>query len=191
MKKTPFMVSALFGFLLVLMVSATSANDMVLEIDNGDVVLLHIDHSWDFKSRASEELTRNISLLLDNGKTVQINKNHSWYYVEQRSDTYATDEVEFVGTAYSTGNAQHEDLITAKMKAMSAATVHLSKQLLSTVGDESISLKKMNQCIEREDKDVEVKENMQNKLWRVMVRLSVDKVQIQMIIDCVRDMENE
>ncbi len=191
MKEKPFIVFALFGILLFFMVPGISANDMELEIDNGDVVILHIDHTWDFKSHTSEKLTRNISLILDNGKTVQINKNHSWYYVQQRSDTYTSDEVEFLGTAYSTGNAQHTDLIQAKMKAMSEATVHLSKQLLAATGDQSISFKKLNQCIEREDKDIEIKEQIQNKIWRVMVRLSVDKIQIQMIIDCAREMDSE
>ncbi len=191
MKEKPFVVFVFLSILLFFAVPGISANDMELELDNGDVVLLHIDHTWDFKSHTSEKLTRNISLILDNGKTVQINKNRTWYYVQQRSDAYASDEVEFLGTAYSTGSAQHTDLIEAKMKAMSEATIHLSKQLLSAVGDETISLKKMNRCIEREDKDIEIKEQIQNKIWRVMVRLSVDKIQIQMIIDCAREMDSE
>jgi hypothetical protein len=89
------------------------------------------------------------------------------------------------------GNAHNTDLIEAKMMAMSQATVQLSKQLLSALGDQTLSLKKLNQCIEQEDRDVETKENIKNKMWYVQVRISVDSYQIQMIVDCARGNDEE
>ena len=172
---------------IVLTAPGLFANDMILELESGDVVFLHADHTWDFKSNASDELTENVSIVLNNGQAVKINKNHSWYYIEQQGqDQTFTEEVEYLGTAYSMGNAHSPDLVEAKMMAMSQATVHLSKQLLAAVGDETLTLKKLNQCIEQEDKDIETKEQMKKDKWYVQVRLTVDSYQIQMIVDCAR-----
>lgn len=192
MKKESSVSTILWIMLLCLFTHGLFANDMILEIGRGDVVLLHSDHTWDFQSHASEELTKNVSIALDNGKAVKINKNHTWYYIEQQGqDQSYTDEVEYLGTAYSMGNAHNTDLLEAKMMAMSQATVQLSKQLLSALGDQTLSLKKLNQCIEQEDKDVETKENIKNKMWYVQVRISVDSYQIQMIVDCARGGDEE
>jgi hypothetical protein len=181
------------GIALCFFVSRLFAGDIILEMESGDVVLLHSDHTWDFQSHASDELTKNVSMILDNGQAIKINKNHTWYYIEQkgREETFATDEVEYLGTAYSMGNAHSADLIEAKMMAINQATVELSKQLLSALGDKTLTLKKLNHCIEREDKDIEVKENMKNNMWYVVTRLTVDSYQIQMIIECARGGEEE
>lgn len=165
------------------------ANDMILELDNKETVLLHIDHTWDFQSISAKELTENVSLMLDDGSTVRINKNHSWSFVERPTRT-DREEVEVMGSAYSQGSAHHSDIVEARMVAMSQATTHLAKQILSAVNEEGLSLKKITACIEREDKDVDTKENLENKLWRVLVRLSVDSYQIQMILDCARDLKD-
>ena len=192
MKKESSVSTILCILVMGFFVTVLFANDMILEIGRGDVVLLHSDHTWDFQSNASEELTKNVSIVLDNGEAVKINKNHTWYYIEQQGkDQSYTEEVEYLGTAYSMGNAHSVDLVEAKMMAMSQATVQLSKQLLSALGDPTLTLKKLNQCIELEDKDIETKENIQKEKWYVQVRLSVDSYQIQMIVDCARGEEEE
>lgn len=166
------------------------ANDMILELESGDEVLLHSDHTWDFQSNASDELTKNVSIVLNNGQAVKINKNHTWYYIEQQGqDQTFTEEVEYLGTAYSMGNAHSTDIVEAKMMAMSQATVQLSKQLLAALGDQTLTLKKLNQCLEQEDKDIETKENMKKEKWYAQVRITVDSYQIQMIVDCARGNE--
>jgi hypothetical protein len=172
--------------LFVFLASCLFASDMELDLENGETVLLHDDHTWDFKSASSPDLTEDVSIILDNGEAVKIKENHTWYYIVRPSET-SYEEVEYLGSAYSVGTAHHKELFEAKMIAIEQATEHLAKQLRSAVGDENLTVKKLSKCIEREDKSIEMQENIKNEKWRVQVNMSLDKYQIQMIIDCARE----
>lgn len=184
MKKYPIVL--LVVMICTFFVSDIFASDMELDLESGETVLLHDDHTWDFKSASSPDLTEDVSLILNDGKAVKIRKNQTWYYIEKPSKT-SYDEVEYLGTSYSVGTAQHKELFEAKMMAIKQATEYLAKQLRAAIGDENLTVKKLSTCIEREDKSIEMQENIKNEIWRVQVNMSLDRYQIQMVIDCARE----
>jgi hypothetical protein len=79
-----------------------------------------------------------------------------------------------------------------KTNAISAAVKHLAKKLFFAVNDKTLNMARLTKCIEDEDKRVKIEEKQQqqqqqhNKVWSVVVNMSLDRDQIQFILDCAR-----
>lgn len=171
---------------LIALSSGSFSNDMLLELDNGDFVLLHEDQTWDFKSPSNSPLKSDMSLILNNNEVINILTNKTWHYASN-ADEIKMDIPGSLGNVYSTGTAQGSDLFDTKMASREKAVEHLSRQLHTAIGDPQITIKNLMHCIEKEDKEIDIKEQSRNKQWQIQTKLSLDKYQIQVIVDCAKE----
>jgi len=189
-KQAALAIRVFFLFVTLALFSRTaSAGDMELDVQDDITVLLHEDHTWDYKSLSSPKLKDDMTILLESGTPVKVKKNKTWYFVEQESKTAtesSSGQVEYLESAYATGNATGENLFNAKTNALSAAVKHLAKKLFFAANDKTLSMERLTSCIEEEDKMVKIQEKQNNKLWSVVVNMSLDRDQIQFILDCAR-----
>ncbi len=183
MKKRVFVLSIIFFVVTIFYAHSIFANDMELEVEEGITLLLHEDNTWDYQSSTSPELKEDVSIILNNGNTVRITTNQSWFFIEGGSST--PEEKKYLGSAFSVGTAQGPDLFNAKTTAIKKATWQLAEQLLSAAaGPYELTTDKLSECIEKEDKEIKIQEKLQKDIWKVQVNMSLDKDQIEYIIDC-------
>ena len=189
-KRTVPFIKALFIVVTMSVYSRnTFANDMELDVQDDITILLHEDHTWDYKSLSSPKLTEDVTILLESGTPVKVKKNKTWYFVEQESNTTTESspaQIEYLESAYATGNASGENLFNVKTNAISIAVKYLAKKLLFAVNDKTLTMARLTKCIEDEDKMVKIQEQQHNNVWSVVVNMSLDKDQIQFILDCAR-----
>lgn len=188
--KKKFLTVLIVCFVMnALYVPTLFANDMELEAEEDITVLLHDDHTWDYKSLAAPKLSEDVSITLNNGDAVLVKTNHIWYYIEETSSS-TSDERSYIGSVYSAGTAQGSDHFDTKITAINRATEHLAKQLISATGDPNLTIKRLSHCIEQEDKEMKIQEHVSKDIWNVRVNMSLDEDQIQIILDCAKiDME--
>lgn len=164
-------------------------SDMELELESGITVLLHDDHTWDYTPGATGDLREDLSIILDDGNSVKIKTNKTWYYLDKAPEP-ATNETEYMRTAYSVGTAKGPDLFDVKTAALDNAALQLAKQLLATSKKKGLTLSKLQKCIEEEDKKVDITETQSNDMWSVKVNMSIETDQIRFILDCAQQRED-
>ena len=189
MKKYSSCFIKIFFIMVVIFTHCLFAGDMELELESGITVLLHDDHTWDYTPGSPEDLKEDLSIVLDDGNSVKIKVNKTWFYLDKAPGP-ATNESEYLRTAYSVGTAKGPDLFDVKTAALDNAALQLAKQLLATSKEKGLTLSKLQKCIEEEDKKVDLTETQSNDIWSVKVNMSIETDQIRFILDCAKHKED-
>lgn len=158
------------------------AGDMSLELDDGEEIILHENGTWSFDRGVHQEPTEDIVIYLEGGQPMLIATDHTWKYINRKAARNKSKPLAPVNMIYVIGKYQGEHINPATQKAMSIAKTKLKKRMRKVVGWK-VPDKKLTECIQMADKDVEKTDNFTDK-WNVQIKITLDKYGIEEIMEC-------
>lgn len=158
--------------------------DMTIVLDNGKEVILHPDSTWEFaKFSFIQDDTSDVYMDLDDGRILCIKNDNSWGFVKKKpvKKKLAFAEVPSVtATATATYKTLDAAVNSARNKVFDKAATRLYKYAKKS----KMTKKYLIACIKDEvgESGAEVS---YKKGWTATAKLSLEKVQVKKILDCV------
>lgn len=158
--------------------------DMALTLDDGREVLLHDDNTWEFAQFTILEGEQNdIYIDVDDGRIICLKNDDVWSFVKRRPPRQKKTFAE-LPTVVSNGKATHSTLDRAVQAARNEAFTQAAKRLRPYAKKSKITQKYLAACIKNEVGEGGAEVTYQ-KGWTAKARLTLSKVQVKKILDCV------
>ncbi len=162
-------------------------NDMEFELDNGKVLLLHEDKTWDMAVPSVLPPEDEIIAELHDGSTIHISTDGTWEKREKGSNsTDAGSGAEEITQVYSTGTAQGADEMDTRLSALEQASEKLAVQIKKALSIRDIPDDTLAECISSGAKTMDMEKNYLRK-WKIKVDLEMDKKQIEAVVECAEN----
>jgi hypothetical protein len=167
--------------LLAQWLPAPEAADIHLSLDNNLTVLLHDDHTWTPSDPKARGDLVEMTITLEDGQDVHLSADGTWSFVVDESNAAE----EGFTNIYHTGRATATDALEAGKLAEKLAVDGLVKRLKAVVGA-GVPAGDLAACVQDIDKEVLRQERKEGEQYRVLIRLTLDKVAIDAVQECIQ-----
>jgi hypothetical protein len=157
--------------------------DLVLTTLDGVDVLLRADNSWEIQGGKNIDFEKDFTVPITGGKIVLISMDGTWSYVDKEIQ----DENDLIPTqsVSGSGRAVHIDVGVASAKAQKQALAQIGAKMKTTLKKVKIDPKKLDDCIQRVEKDIDKKEAFKKGTgWTVSISMALDRGSILAVADC-------
>ncbi len=154
------------------------AEDMYLTLDDGAVVVLHADYTWEVSPDSPHGSIQTQKVMLDDGRALVIEADKTWKYAGGGSAK------SMVSTMYAIGVAKRADLTEASAAAMIEATRRLALQIQPIADNPEIDHTIIMRCIDNSEKAVNAAEEKTDG-WKVTVKVTLDETGIDQVMQCL------
>ncbi|MFW5960268.1 MAG: hypothetical protein ACOCSE_04030 [Chitinivibrionales bacterium] len=181
------LVLKLCGVFILTGVVSLYPNDMEFELENGRVLLLHEDKTWDMAVQSAPPPEDEITAELHDGSTIHISTDGTWEMYEKGIRGGGTGSgADEITQVYSTGTAQGPDEMDTRLSALEQAAEKLAVQIKKALGIRHISDDTLAECISSGAKTMDMDKNYLSK-WKIGVDLKMDRKQIEAVIECAEE----
>ncbi|MBN1578262.1 MAG: hypothetical protein JW913_17005 [Chitinispirillaceae bacterium] len=189
MKRLNVARSSLFIMLSAMMFTCLAAKappkpDMFLTLEDGEEVVLHPDSSWDFvKFSFIRDDFDDIYMDLTDGRIICLKNDMTWLFVKKRPPLQKAkfDELPDIQVSSS---ATHKVLDRAVQLARKQAFDKAAARLFKYAKKSKMTRKYLIACI-KDEVGEEGAVVSYTKGWTALAKLSLSKVQVDKILDCV------
>lgn len=158
--------------------------DMALTLDDGREVLLHDDNTWEFAHFTILEGEQDdIYIDIDDSRIICLKNDNVWSFVKNRPPKQKKTFAE-LPTVVTNGKATHSALDAAVQAARNEAFTRAATRLLPYAKKSKITQKYLAACIKNEVGEGGAEVTYQ-KGWTAQAKLTLSKVQVKKILDCV------
>jgi|GEM_PF-2369091 len=159
---------------------------MLLSTPDGKEIMLKEDNIWEPAGKAEMNVEKDFTVPLNDGRIVLIGADGTWGFVNKEvqyaEDMLTTDKV------VARGTGQSVDVTAATNAATRQAMENAVLKTRDAVRKIKVNTKKIRECIERVEKDVDSQEQfVQGKGWTVNVSITLDKGSLLAVVDCAQD----
>jgi hypothetical protein len=166
--------------------AASIPKRMILTTLDGKDILLKEDNTWEPEGGREMIVDKDFTTPLPDGRFVLINADGTWGFVTKEVQ-YAEDML-LVDRVSAKGSGQSIDVNAATNAARKQAFDNAALKAREAMRNIKINSKKIRQCIDMVEKDVESEENfVKGRGWAVSVTVTLDKGSLLAVVDCARD----
>lgn len=159
------------------------AADMSLTLDDGREVILHEDGSWGFaKFSVSEGDEEDIYITVDDGRTICMKTDNTWSFTKQRPPEKKSFAE--LPTVNATTTSTKPTLDVAVKAASDEALKRAADRLVPYAKKSKMTHKYLVACIKNEIGDNGI-ETTYKPGWTAQAKISLQRVQVQKILECV------
>ncbi|MBN1307882.1 MAG: hypothetical protein JXA18_08200 [Chitinispirillaceae bacterium] len=189
MKRLNVARSSVFVMLFTITFSSLAAKappkpDMFLTLEDGQEVVLHPDSSWDFvKFSFIREEFDDIYMDLTDGRIICLKNDMTWQFVKKRPPLQKAKFDELPNVEVSS-SATHKVLDQAVQAARKQVFDKAATRLFNYAKKSKMTRKYLVACI-KDEVGEEGAVVSYTKGWTALAKLSLSKVQVDKILDCV------
>lgn len=173
-----------FVFTAAIAGKAPPKPDMTIALEDGREVILHPDSTWEFaKFSFIQDDTDDIYMDLDDGRILCIKNDNTWKFVSRRPPKTKISFSE-VPSVNATATATLKTLDAAVQSAKKQVFERAAARLLKYAKKSKMTQQYLIACIKDEvgESGAEVS---YKPGWTATAKLSLDKVQVNRILECV------